>query len=88
MQKNKVESVYALREAAEEHGRVETLAEADRSAENLDRLLEAKEQLERKTIEAIEACEQCGQSHCTDDSHKKTNVINVRFAKNEDDATG
>ena len=87
--KNKVQAVYELREAAEEHGRAEAQIDRDRSPGNIDRLLDAKERLEVKTVEAIQACEHCGESHCDDDSHKvKNNVINVAFAKNEGDETG
>ncbi|MFN2529187.1 MAG: hypothetical protein ABR584_10790 [Candidatus Baltobacteraceae bacterium] len=86
---NKVQAVYELREAAEEHGRAELQIDLDRSPENVDRLLEAKERLELKTVEAIQACEHCGETHCEDESHqKKTNVIKVEFAKNEGDETG
>ena len=87
--KNKVQAVYELREAAEEHGRAEAQIDLDRTPENVDRLLEAKERLELKTVEAIQACEHCGEAHCEDESHKhKSNVINVEFAKNEGDETG
>ncbi len=89
MARNKVQAVYELREAAEEHGRAEAQIDLDRSPENIDRLLEAKEHLELKTVEAIESCEHCGENHCDDESHqRKTNVINVQFAKNEADETG
>ena len=87
-QRSKVEAVYELRKAAEQHGHAEAQVDLDRSPENVDRLLEAKERLELKTIEAIEACEHCGEQHCDDESHKRNNVINVNFAKNEGDPTG
>ena len=80
---NKVEAVYQLREAAEAHGRAEALLETERSAETVDALLAAKEKLEEKTIEAIEACEHCGEAHCDDLSHKKDNVINMRFSMSD-----
>lgn len=80
MPKNKLQAVYELREAAEEHGRIEQQIETDRSPANIDRLLDAKERLELKTVEAISACEHCGLTHCGDESHqRKTNVINVEF---------
>ncbi|MBC5816429.1 MAG: hypothetical protein GIW97_07795 [Candidatus Eremiobacteraeota bacterium] len=89
MAKNKVQAVYELREAAEEHARADAEIDADRSPANVDRLLAAKERLEVKTVEAIEACEHCGDNHCDDESHqKKTNVIKVEFAKNEGGETG
>lgn len=80
MSKNKVQAVYELREAAEEHGRIEEQIGTDRSPENIDRLLDAKERLELKTVQAITACEHCGEAHCDDESHqRKSNVINVEF---------
>lgn len=85
---NKVEAVYQLREAAEAHGRAEALLETERSAETVDALLEAKEKLEEKTVEAIEACEHCAQAHCDDASHKKDNVVHMRFNTAEGDETG
>ncbi|MDQ6929656.1 MAG: hypothetical protein M3126_03185 [Candidatus Eremiobacteraeota bacterium] len=88
MTKNKVEAVYELREAAEEHGKAEAMIDTERSAKNIDRLLDAKERLEVKTIEAIQACEHCGEGHCDDISHQKANVINVRFARNGGGETG
>jgi len=89
MAKNKVEAVYELREAAEEHGRAELQIDLDHSPENVGRLLDAKERLELKTVEAIRACGHCGDNHCTDESHQdKSNVIKVEFAKNEGDETG
>ena len=87
--KNKVDAVYELRQAAEEHGRAEKIVETDRSPENVDALLEAKERLELKTVEAINACEHCGETHCDDASHKPTNIIRVEFSRApQDDETG
>lgn len=80
---NKVEAVYQLREAAEAHGRAEAEFDKDRSPENVDALLEAKELLEVKTVEAIEACEHCAQSHCEDPDHKRSKVINVEFGSRD-----
>ena len=80
---NKVQAVYELREAAEEHGRAEAQVDANRSLENRDRLLDAKERLEEKTVQAIEACQYCGETHCDDESHK--NVIRVDFEKKAGD---
>ena len=85
--KNKVEAVYELREAAQEHGKAESRIERERTPQNIDRLLEAKERLELKTIEAIASCEHCGESHCDDASHTKTNVISVQFGR-EEEGTG
>ncbi|MDP9018311.1 MAG: hypothetical protein M3N19_08325 [Candidatus Eremiobacteraeota bacterium] len=86
MSKNKVQAVYELREAAEEHGRAEERLEMDRTGKNIDRLLDAKELLELKTVEAIQACEHCGQTHCEDPAHTaKNNVVNVKFARPEDE---
>lgn len=87
--KNKIQAVYELREVAEEHGRAEARIDAARTPENIDRLLEVKERLELKTVEAIEACEHCGEAHCDDEAHQnKNNVITVDFAKNEGNETG
>ena len=89
MAKNKIDAVYELRAAAEEHGRAEKMIETDRSPENIDRLVDAKEVMEIKTIEAIEACHECGEYHCSDESHKKgADVINVNFDQHENDAAG
>ncbi|GAC1501720.1 MAG: hypothetical protein NVS1B14_06240 [Vulcanimicrobiaceae bacterium] len=82
--KNKVDAVYELREAAEEHGRAEERLQRERSPKSVDALLDAKERLEVKTVEAIQACEHCGESHCDDPAHSKPdNVINVDFGKPE-----
>ena len=87
MAKNKIDAVYELRAAAEEHGRAEKMIETDRSPENIDRLVDAKEIMEVKTIEAIEACHECGEVHCNDESHRKqADVINVDFAQGNDAA--
>ena len=72
MAKNKVQAVYELREAAEEHGKAEALLDAERSSENVDKLLDAKERLEVKTVQAIQACGQCGEPHCDDATHAQT----------------
>lgn len=87
--KNKVEAVYELREAAEAHGRAEAQLDAHRSPDAVDALLDAKELLEIKTVEAIQSCEHCAEAHCDDPTHKKDNVLNVNFGPaEEDDATG
>lgn len=83
MQKNKIDAIYALREAAEEKAlaEVELSAHATKSARDV--LLNAQLQLEAKTQDAIEACHECGHAHASDDAHvgSNGNVIQVAFGK-------
>ena len=89
---DKVEAVYALRHAAEAHGRAEAQLDIENSPENRDVVLDTKVELEAKTAEAIESCQYCGRSHQDDHPHKRASVthtpegiIELRFAPRADD---
>jgi len=66
---DKIAAVYALREAAEEHARIETEIGKEPSRSDRDRLLESRTKLEQKTREAIEICEHCGRQHIGEQPH-------------------
>jgi len=64
--KNKVDAIFELREAAEEHGRANAELEVKPgSPEARDGLLEARAKLEEATVDAIESCHHCGEAHLT-----------------------
>jgi hypothetical protein len=69
--KDKVDAIYDLREAAQEHGRVSAeLEDRPGSPEARDAVLEAREKLEAATVEAIESCHHCGEPHLTSAHHE------------------
>lgn len=68
MMYDKVAAVYALRAAAEEHGRVEALVGDKPRGDQRDLLLDTRMRLEELTQAAIEACEHCGFQHVGDDA--------------------
>jgi hypothetical protein len=64
--KDKVDAIYELREAAEEHGRASAdLDKKPDSPEARDAVLEARAKLEEATVDAIESCHYCGEPHLT-----------------------
>jgi hypothetical protein len=67
--KNKVDAIYALREAAEKKALAEKELAEDPRAEKRDRLLEARLALEEKTMTAIEVCHECGHQHAHGQPH-------------------
>ncbi len=68
--KDKVDAIFELREAAEEHGRVSAeLEDQPHSPEARDAVLEARTKLEAATAHAMESCHYCGEAHSTAD-HK------------------
>ena len=75
--KDKVEAVYALREAAEAHGRAEAALDAHDSPHNRDVVLEKKVELEACTAEAIESCQFCGRTHADDHPHSRATVTHT-----------
>jgi hypothetical protein len=81
VQANKVEAIYALREAAEAKVAAEHVLEAKPNAANRELLLDAQLDLEAKTQDAIEVCHECGLPHAADDPHpaRGDNVIDVDF---------
>ena len=74
---DKVEAVYALRKAAEAHGRAEALLDIKNTPENRDTMLDTKVALEAKTAEAIESCHDCGRTHADDHPHKRATVTHT-----------
>jgi hypothetical protein len=65
--KDKVQAIYDLREAAEQHARAAIRVERNNTPEARDELLEARIRLENQTHDAIVACHQCGRPHAPDD---------------------
>jgi hypothetical protein len=84
VQANKIDAIYALREAAETKAVAEVLVDAEPSPESRDMLLNAQLDLESKTQQAIEACHECGEAHAADAPHRNTtgNVVQVDFTGN------
>jgi hypothetical protein len=69
MSAEQIDAIYELREAAAEHGRVEAET-ADRNDQPARaKRLAAREKLEEKTFQAIEACHECGDAHAGDRRH-------------------
>lgn len=86
MQADKIEAIYALREAAEQKGAAEATLQRETSPAARDALLDAQVRLESKTLAAIEACHQCGHEHAPDEPHGergRSNVIDVNFNRDE-----
>ena len=88
MHKSKIDAVYELREAAEAHGRAETVLQLGSSPQNRDAALQTRVELEAKTAQALEACEYCGRLHRDDEPHPAASahhtaqgVIELRFDK-------
>lgn len=83
--KNKIDAIYQLREAAEKKALVEKQLEERPSQEQRDELLDAKLELEKKTIEAIEVCHECGHEHAQGTAHeapREDNVIHMDDRRN------
>ena len=80
---DKVEAVFALREAAERHGRAEAAYDRYGDDRRRDQLLDARLEVEDKTKEAIAACQHCGLPHVGEHRpHHEAgegNVIQVDF---------
>jgi hypothetical protein len=81
VQPNKVEAIYALRDAAEAKAAAEHLLEAKPSETTRGALLDAQIELEAKTQDAIEVCHECGRPHAADEPHPEGGgkVIDVDF---------
>ena len=90
--KDKVEAVYELRAAAENHGRVQAQLEREPSARMRDAALDAQLAVEEKTAQAIEACHHCGLAHCEDPAHAPqrggAKVIDVAFGEDRGEKNG
>ncbi|MDQ2680316.1 MAG: hypothetical protein M3Y21_04740 [Candidatus Eremiobacteraeota bacterium] len=72
--KNKVDAVFELREAAQAVGRAEVRVEQAATLEHVDALLDAKLLVEEKTSQAIESCAHCGLQHC---DHQRPGISNA-----------
>jgi len=85
---DKVGAIYELREAAEEHARIEARVGSRPKGKDRDRLLDARIELEHKTQRAIESCVYCGRSHTDDEDEcvqrepSGAKVIPVDFNRN------
>jgi hypothetical protein len=85
MHHNKIDAIYAVREAAERKAVLETTLSAHPTPEARDALLDAQLTLEARTQDAIEACHQCGRVHADDEPHgdRAGNVIDVDFRRSD-----
>lgn len=84
MQHNKIEAIYAVREAAEQKAALEANVNVHPTPAARDALLAAQLTLESRTQDAIEACHYCGRNHADDEAHGETgrdNVIDVDFRR-------
>ncbi len=71
--KDKVDAIYDLREAAEEHGlAIADLTRNPADPDAKDAVLEARSKLEAATAEAIDSCHHCGEAHATADHESAT----------------
>lgn len=59
-------AVFALREAAQAHGRAEAKLEGVQDPGARDELLLKRLEMEAKTARAIDACTHCGRVHADD----------------------
>ena len=82
MSAEKIEAIYQLREAAEEHGRIDAATAERHDAAARTLRLAAREKLEEKTVKAIEVCHECGRPHADDEPHaERGNVIEGNFGR-------
>jgi hypothetical protein len=87
---DKVAAIYELREAAEQHARIEVAVGEKPKGKDRDLLLDARIELEQKTQRAIESCVHCGRTHSdgTDECEEtspRSNVIPVDFNRHNGD---
>ena len=90
---DKVAAIYALREAAEKHAKLEAEIGDRPSANERDLLLDARIELEQKTQQAVETCVHCGRPHSDEDADCETSpppgtVISVDFQRRKLNGTG
>jgi hypothetical protein len=82
---DKVAAIYDLREAAEQHARIEVAVGEKPKGKDRDRLLDARIELEQKTQRAIESCVYCGREHTDEndecEGNTRDNVIPVDFSQ-------
>ena len=84
--KKKIDAIYDLRDAAERKARVQQAVEEQPTKQRKDELLDAKLELERKTVEAIDACHECGHVHEPNQDHvwKRSNVTDLNTRREKD----
>lgn len=70
--RNKIDAIYKLRKAAEKKALAEKELEERPTQQRRDELLDATLDLERKTVDAIEVCHECGHNHALGTSHIST----------------
>jgi hypothetical protein len=92
---DKISAIYALREAAENHAKIEAEIGSHPTGADRDRLLDSRIELEQKTQQAVESCVHCGRLHADEDRscRKDTNgergsVITVDVSRRERDEAG
>lgn len=86
-QRNKIDAIYELRDAAETKAHAERDLEITGTEAARDALLEAQLNVEARTQEAIDVCHECGQNRADNHEHplrtrigeRRDNVIAVDF---------
>jgi hypothetical protein len=84
--KKKIDAIYELRKAAEKKVLAEKKLEERPTQQQRDELLDATLDLEKKTVEAIEVCHECGHEHAQGTPHMSTprdNVIRMDGRRSE-----
>lgn len=77
--KEKIDAIYNLREAAEQKAHAERDLDEAPTPQARDALLDAQEQLEKTTFQAIRVCHECGHEHAESAPHVVSdNVVEFR----------
>lgn len=77
--KDKIDAIYKLRDAAEQKARAERDLDETATPEARDALLDAQEELEKSTYQAINVCHECGHEHGEGRPHVvPDNVVQLR----------
>jgi hypothetical protein len=81
---DKISAIYALRDAAEKHARLEAEIGDEATVAERHALLDARLHLEEKTQAAVEACVYCGRSHADgDDCTPGGKLIQGNFGRHD-----
>ena len=81
---DKLAAIYALRDAAERHGKVEAALGSKPTRQQRDALLDARIELEERTQQALESCMHCGRIHADGDpdcAPPRDRIIPVDFQR-------
>lgn len=83
--KDKIDAIYKLRDAAEQKAHAERDLDETPTVEARDALLDAQEELEKSTYQAINVCHECGHEHGEGAPHVvPDNVVQLRRHRAED----